>query len=1534
MKKLMRCMLPLAALALLLLVIPALADTVASGNCGAEGDNVTWTLDGDGVLTISGSGMMSDYDWGQTPWYSYFEDIREVNIITGVTSISTYAFTEFINLTSVTLPASITQIGECAFFGCNSLTSIIIPDSVTSIGENAFIFCDRLSSVTIPASVTSIGQGAFTYCPVLENFSVDENNSKYSSQDNVLFNKDKTVLIACSASKSGIYTIPGSVNRIEFAAFKGCSQLMEIVIPQSVTTIGMHAFESCFGLTNLTIPSSVSTIEGSLFNGDTSLSNFTVDSNNAYYSSEDNVLFNKNKTELIDYIDCKTGMYSIPDGVTTFGHAFDGCTGLTGITFPSSVTCIEDWAFDCCINLAEVTIPNSITYIGEHAFNECGMLTDVYYDGTEAQWNAITIAEGNEALASAEKHFAENPATIIASGNCGANGDNVTWTLDGDRVLTISGTGAMVDYSENSSWYTYRESILEVVIESGVTSIGSSAFKDCDSITGITIPQSVTAIGDRAFAGCVALAEITLPEGIMTIGAQAFIGCHALRSITIPAGVISIGQSAFSYTPNLTDIFVATDNATYSALDGVLLNKDQTMLIRYPSGKTSSAYSVPNTVTAICIESFFDCNNLTEIEIASQVAEIPEDAFRLCAKLTTVTIPYSVTIINRGAFFGCDSLTDINYPGTEEQWNAITIKQDNEPLASASKHFNIIPDAIIAFGDCGINGDNLTWTLDNHGILRISGSGAMANYGENLSPWFGCKNEILSLVIYDGVTSIGDQAFYECSNLYNVTLSTTIMSIGEWSFYACYSLENLSLPASLTVIKGFAFAECIGLRSLTVPAGVTSIGSGAFYWCHALTSIQVPEENTTYSSADGILFNKNKTKLFACPGGFIGAYTIPSSVTSIGIDAFYNCCVLTSLTIPSSVTTIEGGAQTFGYCESLTSIQVENDNVRYTSVDGVLFTKDMTTLIAYPNGLTGAYTIPDGVTCIESNAFAYCQGLTSITIHISVVTIEFDAFDGCAGLTDVYYGGTQDQWNQINIMEWNESLINAVMHFNGTDVPIIASGDCGANGSNVTWKLDENGLLTISGSGEMTNYYWSGQIPWAEYEEDIYQVIIETGVTSISSYAFAGCTALTDITIPNGVTSIKNDAFHSCISLTSVTIPNSVVSIEYYAFYNCTGLTSIILPGSITTIGNDAFFGCSSLTDITLPASLTDITYDVFGYCSSLTGITIPEHITNIASNAFRGCSCLAAFNVDSNNQAYASIDGVLYNKSLTELVLCPAMKTSVSIPESTTSIGYRAFDGCANLTSIQVEDGNSAYSSVDGVLYNPDQTELLRCPSGKTNVSFPNSVTTIGESAFAGCSALTSISLPDSVTSIQYSAFYGCSGLTAFTIPNGISVIESETFCDCTGLTSITIPASVGTVRSNAFYGCTGLVKVTFLGTNTYIYNSAFMFCSNPIFFCYPDSTAHNFCKNYNVPYSLMFDAYATDTDLRLPEGLTALEAEAFSGIPNGLSVYIPAGVTQIDRDVFEGVTGVTIYGVIGTEAETFAQEKGYPFVPTGIIE
>ena len=893
--------------------------------------------------------------------------------------------------------------------------------------------------------------------------------------------------------------------------------------------------------------------------------------------------------------------------------------------------------------------------------------------------------------------------------------DGLTWTLDADGTLTINGTGAMknYDYDSNQSPVYNNSDVKKIVIEDGVTSIGYSTFSYCSSLTSITIPDSVTSIGYAAFSYCRSLTSITIPDSVTSIGSHAFYNCTSLTSITIPDSVTSIGDSAFSNC-GLTSITIPGSVTSIGkfAFDGCT----HLTSITIPDSVTSigeaafhgcfslTSITIPDSVTSIGKYAFSDCESLTNITISDSVTSIGAYAFQYCSRLTNITIPDSVISIGEWAFRDCSGLTSITIPksvtsiGNDAFYgcNNLTVYLESGSTLT-SNDLGVDESKIVSYW----NEDNLTWKLTADGTLTISGTWAMKDYNseENPSPARKRKDSVKKVVIENGVTSIGSSAFRGCTNLTSITIPNSVTSIEVAAFYGCSNLTSITIPDSVTSIGDSAFESCSNLTNITISKSVTSIGYAAFADCSSLTSITIPDSVTSIGD----------WAFISCSG--LTSITIPDSVTSIGNYAFRYCSSLTSITIPDSVTSI--GELAFDDCSSLTSI-----------------------------------TIPDSVTSIGKDAFQNCRNLTTISLSCKSSLKKSD-FGEQADLVSASHtlkkteakdatcseDGNKTYWTceyckkyflsddtnpeTAKAVELSETVIPALNHKNITTRGVVEpngtnpgySGDrycpdCDTvfekgytywNEGNLTWKLDADGTLTISGTGAMKDYNAVGNLsPATQKKDSVKKVVIEKGVTSIGNDAFHNCNSLTSITIPDSVTSIGSFAFDSCSSLTNITIPDSVIGIGSSAFCDCSSLTSIVIPNSVTSIGSYAFDDCKNLTSITIPDSVTSIGNKAFSGCRSLTSITIPDSVTSIGNSAFSECRSL----------------------------------TSIKIPVNVTSIVYFAFFNCSSLTSITILDSVTSIGNY----------AFFGC--GLTSITIPDSVTSIGEAAFSDCTNLKTISL------------------------------------------------------------------------------------------------------------------------------------------------------------------------------------------------
>ena len=513
----------LLSLAMLLTITSGLNLTayanVQTGKCG---ENVTYSLDTEtGVLTINGTGPMYDYSSTNSPFY---DKIKSVIIENGITSIGERAFEGCTSLTGVTIPNCVTSIGINAFSDCTSLTSVTISDSVTGIGDSAFYNCKSLTNVTIPNSVTNIGDGAFSYCTSLATIEVSDNNKNYSSVDGILFNNDKSELIVYPAGKTDSeYTISNSVIKIGNYAFCGCTSLTSVTIENNVTSIGVAAFRDCSSLTSVTIPNSVTSIEYGTFSYCENLKSVTIgnsvksigDSAFSWCESLTSVTIPDSVTSI--GVSAFSGCISltsvtIPNSVTSIGSyafyyctsltsvtignsvtsisdsAFYYCTSLTNVTIPNSVTNIDDGAFKQCTSLASITIPDSVTIFGIDAFDICTRLKDVYYTGSQSDWNKINICSNNQCLTNATIHYNWSGEFPLVT-----NEDEASFTvynskalIDSVKDVNLKLKSVNMNIAENSSRFDKKKVVKKNDIKGKEIKFTKDGFRD------YIIPAKVT----------------------------------------------------------------------------------------------------------------------------------------------------------------------------------------------------------------------------------------------------------------------------------------------------------------------------------------------------------------------------------------------------------------------------------------------------------------------------------------------------------------------------------------------------------------------------------------------------------------------------------------------------------------------------------------------------------------------------------------------------------------------------------------------------------------------------------------------------------------------------------------------------------------------------------------------------------------------------------------------------------------------------------------------------------------------------------
>ncbi len=590
-------------------------------------------------------------------------------------------------------------------------------------------------------------------------------------------------------------------------------------------------------------------------------------------------------------------------------------------------------------------------------------------------------------------------AETVASGTCG---ENLTWELDDAGTLTISGDADMNNYSSlyDAPWFSNGYLIKNVVVESGVKSIANHAFQSCNQLISVTIPDSVVSIGYEAFCDCSSLVNINIPYSVISIGVRAFYNTgYYNNSINWENGVLYI--------------------------DNCIIEVD---------GSISSFYEIKEGTRQIANNAFYGCPNLTNVNIPDGVISIGELAFSGCTGLTSVTIPDSVTSIGFHAFSSCDNLTSVYVSENNKQYsslNGVIFNKDKTTIIyypSGKIGEYIIPDSVEKIGEGAFS--NCT------GLTSITITDGVTSIGDSA---FSCCESLTSLIIPNTVTSIGNAAFECCVGLTNITIGNNVNSIGDFAFDWCVGLTSISIPSSVTSIGKQALAFCLGLTSIDIPEGTTSIGERvfscctnlvnvtipktitvigdyAFEGCNSLKCITVDDENQHYSSLNGVLFDKNKTIIIRYPAGICGEYVVPNGVRNIGSEAFYGCEGLIGIIMSDSVTTV--GDNAFAYCHNLKKLIISNS-----------------------------------VTHIYDSAFWCCCVLENVTVGKGIELIGDYAFEECGNLTNVFYKGTEEQWDNISKGCSNEEILNAVINFEDVSKPRLNVG-LGISGEDKAFTVD------------------------------------------------------------------------------------------------------------------------------------------------------------------------------------------------------------------------------------------------------------------------------------------------------------------------------------------------------------------------------------------------------------------------------------------------------------------------------------------------
>ena len=1254
-----------------------------------------------------------------------------------VTAVADNAFYNNRNIYSVSLPNTIKTIGGYAFYNCSNLTEINIPSSVTSIGSYAFYDCyNYLRNIYIPSSVATIGSYAFAYC---SNLSITCGAASQPESWSDFWNYSN-----CPVTWNGTYVEPEEIPitcyaRVNLGADEELAPALEYIVEASerVENPWDNQFFISFQPEHALVP------------GEQYLFSFDVKA----------------------------------DKYAEFG--------LEGQAAPGEYRC--GYLNTNYVQMYFDTVYTTFSYVGMVESDQAGVYTFAFYLSNieEANTYYIKNIKFKEIYVPEEDNFqwdwwyySGERIAYLSSYNGSASEVEIpsTVTIDGEEY-TVTGI--------SDGAFQNRNRVTNVVIPNTVRYINGSVFYNCSSLESVTIGTGVEQIASEAFYNCPNLVTVdNKSKKLNNISSYAFSNCYKLETIKLPA-VKYVGTAAFGGCSNATiycdwegqprnwesswkdeNATVVWGNVPLPEFEYNIYNDNGRSLAMITSymGKGGNVV-IPDTVTIdgtlynvarINGSAFWNNDDITSVTFGKNIEYIGYRAFYDCDGLAELTLDGNMTIGNY-VFQGCNNLTTVNIGG------------------------NVIVDEW-AFYEC--NGLK---------TLTIGGNTTIGNYS-----FYNCDN-LETVTIGGNVESIGEEAFYSCNNLSSVVIGDSVKTIGSSAFADGYSLRNVTIGNGVETIDNNAFYNC-ALPIILIPKSVTTIGNYAFGYNSYLTIYcEIAEANKPdtwseyWNSSDRpVVWATTEIPEFTydfdefwhtagvkCYNGKGGDVTIPDTVTKDGVKyavvgIYYNAFAGTDsmeVNIPSTVTNISEGA--FANCLGLAAINVDTLNTEYKSVDGVLYSSDMSYLYAYPALRPGAsFEVPSEVRYINSYSFKNNQTLESVVLgenvyqvnsyafqgsNISYVEfddnlkyLEYEAFYNCHNLTSVEIPATL-KYIRNNVFTGCQ---NATIYCDWAEQPYEWYGDWNYNGGTVVW-------------GDV-------QLPEFSYE------IISDNALRITGYY--GSSA--DIEIPDvlaigkkeyKVTEIGSDAFSWNDDIKSVVIGNNVTTIGSSAFYDCDSLASVIFGPNVITIYGSAFSSCESLTDVELPSSLQQIYYYAFAYNENLETVTIPSSVTTIYYDAFENDS-LSTIYCEVSEKPRNWSDSWNYNGGTVVWGDAPLPEFEYTIKD----------DNTAELTKYYGKGGE------------------VEIPATVTIGGNEYDVTSIGHNAFSSNRGITSAVIGDNVKTIGYDAFYDCDNLTSVTFGKNVETLESEAFYSCDYLASVTLGDNVKTIDERAFGYCYYLSSIT----------------------------------------------------------------------------------------------------------------------------
>ena len=1153
----------------------------------------------------------------------------------------------------------------------NGLGRIICDSKILSIPGYTFRYTSEFKSIRIPDSVTEIDERAFESCYELTDIYIGKNVRRFNDYAFYQDTKLERVHISSLENWCSAYFARDIAQPLNYAKqlYVNGKLVTNLQIPDGVTSISNYAFYRCESITNIKLPKTVTTIGSNTFRYCLGL------------------------TEI-----------DIPNHVTTIGSScFADCTNIEKIVLSNSIEVLESGVFYNCSNLRQLHLGKNIKSIKSQAFTNNPKLQDVYISDINS-FVQIDCDNNSNPLSYTQNLYINGTLTsnIVLDEGVEKIGNgifyNCKWLQSINLPDTLTSIGDYAFYNCTNlagSWdiptnvvnigqyafYNCTALVGQLIMPNRITTIGEKTFYGCTGIVGtIYLPLSLSTIGASAFYSCINISGgLVIPEGVTHIAASAFQDCKQISSVIIPSTMKSIGAVAWGGCRQLKDVYISDltawcnidfgYNSSYSPTSSNPLTWGGNL---YLNGELVHDLIIPDEVVEIKQYVFYNCTNLTSIQLPDHIEKIGREAFANCVNLSHINLPQNLKIISENAFYACSALTgDL-----------------------------IIPDGVTeiggrAFMSCNFSTITIPEKIETIGLEAfVNGKKLEAIYGPYTTPDNRC-------LIKDG--RLLEFAGY---GLTEYTLPNTITHINDY-YVSHYNdtLTTLILPETVTYIGYTAFRYCTKLTSLTIPDSVTEFGWGAFYNCSSLTSVYVTSPQPASIPSDGALF-ASKTKIYTYDN-LVDAYK--TKWNRLASKIYGNGQTLTDTTI-ITYTSTDGQTITPTDCAILS-------NTYENGVGTLTIIGNIKIMPSFRNSSTlQTITIPESIQSVGNYVFSNCSELISVDFAgNNVTTIGYQTFYKCSKLTNITLPDSVITIGDSSF--WGSGLTSITIPNNVKTIAYSAFREC----SNLTNIEIGNNVTTIAACA----FYMSSQI--------VGDLIIPDSVTSIGGSAFWAC-KFTSVKFGTGLRTVGLNAFANCSNITKVEINDIAAwcqidfegnSYDGYSanplitaknlYLNGELLGELVIPEGVTEIKNNLFYGCTSITSLTLPSTLNKIGNYAFASCTSLTGqIIIPESVLTIGSYVFNKCPNIASFSgkfasddnrclikdgksnatggndimlpMSINNRNY-SIQPYNTNTEKTLIAFAPYGITEYVIPDGVTHINGGVFRDCRTIKKITIPD-------------------------------------------------------------------------------------------------------------------------------------------------------------------------------------------------------------------------------------------------------